>query len=471
MKQGKNTSSTQKQQDTMSQQKATPEKPKTVVSPKAPPKLPPKAPIKQPQPVKSSGEPKPQSQAQKQEKTADAKTPLNNTAAKETTAKETQVAEQKTNQSTKDIKAPEHQNQDVQKKPSSPKRIKKPNEVFYKTISIIGNVLFIPFFLIILFSTILMFSAKVRNEVPSLFGYSAVKILSSSMEDGVEENGEYHVGDVVLVKACNPEDLEVDDIIAFYEPIIKPDDDDLTEVTEDNSSSGNIETTLSSFMGGGVNNEYQREAAKNYSIVKFHRIVGIYENKNVTSEYYGKIFFETQGDRNNSPDTDKVMADYVVGVYVNTNSFVGNLFQFCTTTAGMIILILLPSLIIIALLVIDIYGQARKIKYEKQFETMASQDQILNEVTSQNVVQNEKKDKHLEKKREDILKEILSEADAKADKSKTTETKVDTKAQPQKPNVSDKPSPDAKPQPQKSEVKTEPKKPEIKTEPKKPDVK
>ncbi len=468
MEQGNKTVNTQKEQGVSTKQTNAAGTSKIAVPPKAPPKLPPKAPAK-PQPVKPSSETKPQTlEPKKQDKPVDEKLTAKDTKAKTETTENKKVSSKAT-----DTKKPEENAKKEQEKQSAmPKRIKKPNEVFYKTISIIGNVLFIPFFLIILFSTILMFSAKVRNEVPSLFGYSAVKILSPSMEDGDEENGEFYAGDVVLVKVCNPEDLQVDNIIAFYEPIIKPDDDDLTEVTSGSGTSGNIETTLPSFMGGGVNNEYQSEAAKNYSIVKFHRIVKIYENTNPTSEYYGKIFFETQGDRNNSPDTDKVMADYVVGVYVNTNSFVGNLFQFCTTTAGMIVLILLPSLIIIALLVVEIYGQARKIKYEKQFEAVASQEQILKEVTNeQSVVQNEKKDKKLEKKREDILQEILSEADAKADKSKTPETKVDTKSQPQKPNVSDKPSSDAKSQPQKPEIKTEPKKSDIKTPPKKPDVK
>ena len=84
---------------------------------------------------------------------------------------------------------------------NAPKRIKKPNETFYKTIRIVGNVLFIPFFIIILFSTILMFSAKMRNEVPSLFGYSAVKILTPSMVDG--EGDEYRQGQRLQTYSCD----------------------------------------------------------------------------------------------------------------------------------------------------------------------------------------------------------------------------------------------------------------------------
>lgn len=361
---------------------------------------------------------------------------------------------------------------------NAPKRIKKPNETFYKTIRIIGDVLFIPFFIIILFSTILMFSAKMRNEVPSLFGYSAVKILTPSMVDG--EGDEYQPGDVVLVRACNPEDLEVGDIIAFYEPIVEVDEGDL-ETAQTTSMHTNISTTFLSFFGGGASNEYQRDAAQNYSRVMFHRIVAISTPSNPADEYYGKLFFQTQGDANNSPD-EWVMEDYIVGVYMNTNSFVGNLFQFCTTTAGMILLIILPSLIIIALLAIDIYGQSRQLRYEKQFEQDAEkmQEQILKEVTvsSKKKEVNDKENKQLEKKKEEILKDILSEADSVSKKSEKKENlaKPTDKIETTTVNKDDKTKPIQQPkqkvEPAKPDIKNaEPKKPEVKTEHKKPNIK
>lgn len=362
---------------------------------------------------------------------------------------------------------------------NAPKRIKKPNETFYKTIRIIGDVLFIPFFIIVLFSTILMFSAKMRNEVPSLFGYSAVKILTPSMVDG--EGDEYQPGDVVLVRACNPEDLEVGDIIAFYEPIVEVDEGHL-ETAQITSMHANISTTFLSFFGGGASNEYQRDAAQNYSRVMFHRIVAISTPSNPADEYYGKLFFQTQGDANNSPDAEWVMEDYIVGVYVNTNSFVGNLFQFCTTTAGMILLIILPSLIIIALLAIDIYGQSRQLRYEKQFEqdTVKMQEQILKEVTvsSKKKEVNDKENKQLEKKKEEILKDILSEADSVSKKSEKKENlakptdKIETTTVNKDGETKPSEQPKPKVEPAKPDIKNaEPKKPEVKTEPKKPNIK
>ena len=330
----------------------------------------------------------------------------------------TESNKQETKQEKNAPKQPNKEEEKVvhDKKDEKVKQIKKPNETFYKTIKIVGNVLFIPFFLIILFSTILMFSAKVRNEVPSLFGYSAVKILSGSMADGIDED--YNEGDVVLVKACDPTQLNEGDIIAFYEPIITRDEDELESV-QTTQVSANVQTTLLSFLGGGVSNDLMREAAQSYSRVIFHRIVDIRTPSNPADEYYGKLFFQTKGDRNGSPDTNWVMQDYVVGVYLNTNGFVGNLFQFCTTTAGMIVMIILPSLIIIALLSLDIYNESKRLRYERQIQENVTlqQEKILNEITNKPQTQT-KEQQQIEKKKEEMLKEILDEAKTKENKSK-----------------------------------------------------
>ena len=84
----------------------------------------------------------------------------------------------------------------------------------FDILDIITNVLIVPVLLIGLFCSILMFSAKQHNGVPSLFGYSAVRILTGSMH--TSEQPEFAEGNVVLVKKVNPETLKVGDIIAFY---------------------------------------------------------------------------------------------------------------------------------------------------------------------------------------------------------------------------------------------------------------
>ena len=60
-------------------------------------------------------------------------------------------------------------------------------------------------------------SAKVKGEVPKIFGYSVVKIISPSMGE------EIPVGTYVVIKETDPEDIEEWDIICFYsdDPAIK----------------------------------------------------------------------------------------------------------------------------------------------------------------------------------------------------------------------------------------------------------
>ncbi len=52
--------------------------------------------------------------------------------------------------------------------------------------------------------------AKMRGEVPKVFGYSVMRIVSGSMED------EIPTGSYILVKECDPADVKKGDIISFY---------------------------------------------------------------------------------------------------------------------------------------------------------------------------------------------------------------------------------------------------------------
>lgn len=238
------------------------------------------------------------------------------------------------------------------------------NEKFFKTIRILGNILFVPFILIILISSILMYSAKIRNEVPSLFGYSAVKILTGSMEP------EFKVNDVVIVKQVNARNLSVGDVIAFYDYM---DTDVDTQDLEDNiidvvnnDRLNNKTISIASFFGGGATNDNQKLAAQSYSKVIFHRIVNISTPTNPDDENYGKLFFQTQGDANNTADEHWIMEDFVVGVYINNNSVIGLIFNFCTTPIGTTLLILVPSLILLIILIINLIGEYKKYKQEKE---------------------------------------------------------------------------------------------------------
>ena len=89
-----------------------------------------------------------------------------------------------------------------------------------KTKKIIDRVFSITWWTVFLALFALIFgiiSAKMKGEVPKVFGYSVVKIISPSMGE------EIPVGSYVLIKETAPEDIEKWDIICFYsdDPAIK----------------------------------------------------------------------------------------------------------------------------------------------------------------------------------------------------------------------------------------------------------
>ena len=89
----------------------------------------------------------------------------------------------------------------------------KTKKIIDKTFSIAWWAVFAALFVLI-FGII---SAKIKGEVPKIFGYSVVKIISPSMGEKIP------VGTYVVIKETDPEDIEEWDIICFYsdDPAIK----------------------------------------------------------------------------------------------------------------------------------------------------------------------------------------------------------------------------------------------------------
>ena len=320
---------------------------------------------------------------------------------------------------------------------------------FYKIIRIIGDIVFIPFFIIILISSIIMYKAKMNNEVPSLFGYSAVKILSGSMAPDFKEN------DVVVVKVVDPKTLNVGDVIAFYnylEPQTDRQDlEDNAGNSNSNSSNSNTQTNASSLIAGGARNENQKRVAP-YSKVYFHRIVKISTPSNPDDKNYEKLFFQTKGDANGSVDSNWIMEDYVVGVYVSNNGFVSGFFQFCSSIGGSITLIIIPSLIIGALLVITLIGEIKKYKKDQEIESneQEKRNQILDEIT-------EKKDEENKAEKQKPLEQKPEEKSENVEDKKAEEKKVEGKPDEKKIEI-----------PKEEDKKEEVKKPEVTSSPKQP---
>lgn len=75
-----------------------------------------------------------------------------------------------------------------------------------KIFNILGTVVLVLLVCIV----ILMFNARISGEAPSVFGYQVYRVSSGSMEP------ELMIGDVILVKAVEPSEIEIGDTITYY---------------------------------------------------------------------------------------------------------------------------------------------------------------------------------------------------------------------------------------------------------------
>lgn len=85
----------------------------------------------------------------------------------------------------------------------------KKNKVF-RIIKLIKNIICWTLIVVLVFTLVVFFTARINGSTPSVFGYSIFRVSSGSMEP------ELMVGDIILDKTVdNPEDLKVGDVITF----------------------------------------------------------------------------------------------------------------------------------------------------------------------------------------------------------------------------------------------------------------
>ncbi len=78
-------------------------------------------------------------------------------------------------------------------------------KVFKKLLKILGTILLI----VLIAVVVLMFNARLSGEAPSVFGYQIFRVSSGSMEP------ELMIGDVILVKKADVEDIQKGDIVTY----------------------------------------------------------------------------------------------------------------------------------------------------------------------------------------------------------------------------------------------------------------
>lgn len=183
---------------------------------------------------------------------------------------------------------------------------KKPSDKLHKSLTIIGIVLCVILVPILIVNCTLIIKSFIhKDEVPSIGGTMPLIVLTDSMYPDIKS------GDLIICKKVDPADLQVDDVISFYDP------------------------------------------AGNGTSVVTHKIVEIIDEN-------GALSFRTRGINNNTDDRLSVPADKVIAEYTGLRIPVaGNIAIFMQSTAGLIVCVIVPIVLFVG------YDVLRRRKYEK----------------------------------------------------------------------------------------------------------
>ena len=188
----------------------------------------------------------------------------------------------------------------------------------HKVLTIIGTVLCIILIPILIINCILIVKSFTSDEVPSVAGTLPLIVLTDSMYPVIES------GDLIICHTEDPENIQVGDVIAFFDP------------------------------------------AGNGSSIVTHRVMEIVEED-------GQIKWRTKGDNNNTEDRLLVTGEKLVAVYEGTRlAGFGNVALFMQTTPGLIVCVVCPILLLVG------YDMIRRRMYEKS--NKKDTDQLMAEL-------------------------------------------------------------------------------------------
>lgn len=183
---------------------------------------------------------------------------------------------------------------------------KEKTSAAHKALTIVGIILcviLVPILLINL--TLIAKSYLNKDEVPNISGTTPLIVLTDSMYPVIES------GDLIICKGAEAEEIQVGDIIAFFDP------------------------------------------AGNGTTIVTHRVIEVVEEN-------GQLAWRTKGDNNNTEDRLPVTADKLVAVYEGTRiPGFGNVALFMQSTPGLIICVVCPILLLVG------YDMLRRHLYEK----------------------------------------------------------------------------------------------------------
>lgn len=195
---------------------------------------------------------------------------------------------------------------------------KEKTSMMHNVLTILGTILCIILTPILIINCILIVKSFTSDEVPNVGGTLPLIVLTDSMYPVIES------GDLIICHTEEPENVQVGDVIAFFDP-----------------------------AGNGT------------SIVT-HRVMEIAEDAD-------GISWKTKGDNNNTEDRLPVKEDKLVAVYEGTRiAGLGNVALFMQTPAGLVVCVVLPLVALIG------YDMIRRRIYEK--ESKEDTDALMKEL-------------------------------------------------------------------------------------------
>ena len=180
--------------------------------------------------------------------------------------------------------------------------------ILHKVLTIVGIVMcviLIP--MLIINCTLIIKSFINEDEVPDFAGVIPLITLTDSMYPDIKS------GDLIFCKTAKPEDIEVGDVISFFDP-----------------------------------------ASKGGTSVVTHMVIEVINED-------GKISFRTRGTNNNTDDRLPVPADKLIAEYTGIRiPGAGNVALFMQSTTGLIVCVVAPILLFVG------YDVIRRRMYEKE---------------------------------------------------------------------------------------------------------
>ena len=210
---------------------------------------------------------------------------------------------------------------------------KETTSTTHKILTVIGTVLCIILIPILIINVTLIAKSFInKEEVPSVGGMFPLIVLTDSMYPEIES------GDLIICHTVEAEDVQVKDVISFFDP-----------------------------AGNGT------------SIVT-HRVIAIVEEN-------GETLFRTRGDNNNTEDKLLVSSEDLVGTYKTRIPGAGHIAMFMQSTTGLIVCVVLPIILLIG------YDFIRRRIYEKNKKDntdvlMAELEKLRAEMAAKNQQEN-----------------------------------------------------------------------------------